>query len=60
MFFNSSKAQEIYEDRISVGCSEKWATIATIDEPMPQQTWQEIEYRLDVLRVTKGAHIEMY
>ena len=38
-----------------VGCSEK-----CIAEPMLQQTWQEIEYRLDVLRVTKGAHIEMY
>ena len=34
--------------------------IATIDEVMFQRTWQEIEYRLDVLRVTKGAHIEMY
>ena len=34
--------------------------IATIDEDMLQQTWQEIEYRLDVLRLTNGAHIEMY
>ena len=34
--------------------------IATIDEAMLQRTWQEIEYRLDVLRLTNGAHIEMY
>ena len=34
--------------------------IATIDAAMLQQTWQEIEYCLDVLRVTKGAHIEIY
>ena len=34
--------------------------IATIDKAMLQQTWQEIKYRLDVLCVTKGAHIEMY
>ena len=34
--------------------------IATIDEAMLQQTWQEIEYRLDVLRATNGAHIEVY
>ena len=34
--------------------------IATIDEAMLQRTWQEIEYRLDVLRATNGAHIEMY
>jgi len=34
--------------------------IATIDGPMLQRTWQEIEYRLDVLRATNGAHIEVY
>ena len=34
--------------------------IATDGEAMLQRTWQEIEYRLNVLRVTKGAHIEMY
>jgi len=31
--------------------------ITTIDEAMLQRTWQEIEYRLDVLRATNGAHI---
>ena len=34
--------------------------IATIDEDMLQRTWQEIEYRLVVLRLTNGTHIEMY
>jgi hypothetical protein len=29
------------------------------DEGMLQRTWQEIEYRLDVLRATNGAHIEV-
>ena len=33
--------------------------IATIGEAMLQRTWQEIEYRLDVLRATKGAHLEV-
>jgi len=23
-------------------------------------TWQELEYRLDICRATTGAHIEMY
>ena len=23
-------------------------------------TWQELEYRLDICRATKGAHIEVY
>ena len=32
--------------------------IATIDEDMLQRTWQE--YRLDVLCLTNGVHIEMY
>ena len=34
--------------------------ITTIDEAMLQRTWQEIEHRLDVLRATNGAHIEVY
>jgi hypothetical protein len=34
--------------------------IATIGEGMLQRTWQEIEYSLDVLRATNGAHIEVY
>ena len=34
--------------------------IDTIDEAMLQRTWREIEHRLDVLRVTNGAHIEMH
>ena len=34
--------------------------IATIDDAMLQRTWQEIEHRLDVLRATNGAHIEVY
>ena len=34
-------------------------TIATIDETVLQQTWQEMEYRLDMLRATNGAHVEV-
>ena len=33
---------------------------ATITEDMFENTWREIDYRLDVLRTTKGAHIEVY
>ena len=33
---------------------------ATITEDMLENTWREIDYRLDVLRKTKGAHVEMY
>jgi hypothetical protein len=34
--------------------------IDTTDEGMLQRTWQEIEYRLDVLHATNGSHIEVY
>ena len=33
---------------------------ATITEDMLGNTWREIDYRLDVLRATKGAHVEVY
>ena len=33
---------------------------ATITEDMLENTWREIDYRLDVLRATKVAHVEGY
>jgi len=33
---------------------------ATVTEDMLENTWREIDYRLDVLRTTKGAHVEVY
>jgi len=33
---------------------------ATITEDTLANTWRETEYRLDVLRATKGAHVEVY
>ena len=32
--------------------------VATIDNAMLGRVWQEFDYRLDVCRVTSGAHIE--
>jgi hypothetical protein len=34
------------------------ATVKNIDAPMLTRVWQELEYRIDVCRVTLGAHIE--
>jgi hypothetical protein len=34
--------------------------ISAIPADMLQRTWQELEYRLDVIRATNGAHIEIY
>jgi len=33
---------------------------ATMTEDMLENTWREIDYRLDVLRATKRAHAEVY
>ena len=35
------------------------AAIETVTPQLLQATWREIEYRLDILRATRGAHIEM-
>jgi hypothetical protein len=35
-------------------------TFPTITEDMSENTWREIDYRLDVLRATKGANVEVY
>ena len=32
----------------------------TITEDILENTWREFNYRLDVLRTTKGAHVEVY
>jgi hypothetical protein len=32
--------------------------VKNIDAPMLTRVWQELEYRTDVCRVTRGAHIE--
>jgi hypothetical protein len=34
------------------------AAVKNIDAPMLTRVWQELEYRVDVCRVTRGAHIE--
>ena len=36
------------------------SAIETVTRDMIQKTWQETEFRLDVSRATKSAHIEMY
>jgi hypothetical protein len=33
-------------------------SLKNIDAPMLTRVWQELEYRIDVCRVTRGAHIE--
>jgi hypothetical protein len=35
------------------------AAIGTVTLQMLENTWREIEYRLDILRAMKGEHIEV-
>jgi hypothetical protein len=35
-------------------------TMATVTPNMLQATWNEVDYRLDICRATKGAHTEIY
>jgi hypothetical protein len=32
--------------------------VAAIDRQMLQRLWQELDYRIDICRVSKGGHIE--
>jgi hypothetical protein len=34
--------------------------IASVTPDMLDRTWQEIEYRLDIIRATSGSHVEVY
>jgi hypothetical protein len=34
--------------------------ISAIPADMLHRTWQELEYRLEVIRATNAAHIEVY
>jgi hypothetical protein len=40
--------------------SQSWiiAAVKNIDAPMLTLVWQELEYHIDVCRVTRGAHVE--
>jgi hypothetical protein len=32
--------------------------VASVDEDILRSTWTELDYRIDICRVTKGSHIE--
>jgi len=32
--------------------------VASVDEDIVRSVWTELDYRIDVCRVTKGSHIE--
>jgi len=36
------------------------AAVKNINAPMLTRVWQEVEYRINAFRVTRGAHIENF
>jgi hypothetical protein len=36
------------------------AAVKNTDAPILKRVWQELEYRIDMCRVTRGAHIEYH
>jgi hypothetical protein len=52
----------VYEIKINELGDQKARTrdaVATVTQNMLQATWIEVDYRLDICRATKEAHIEI-
>ena len=53
---------EVYVPRLSASVPELKVRIRTVTETITadvlQTVWNELDYRVDVCRITKGAHIE--
>jgi hypothetical protein len=48
-----------YKQLLKLGvCASRNQEVQNIDAPMLTSVWQELKYRIDVCRVTRGAHIE--
>jgi hypothetical protein len=43
---------------LAVDSSDSLEAVAAIDGQMLQRVWQELDYMIDICRVTKGGHIE--
>jgi hypothetical protein len=43
---------------LSLGSSSITAVVALVDRDMLTRVWDEMDYRIDVCRITKGGHIE--
>jgi hypothetical protein len=42
---------------LPLGCSSITAAVALVDREMLTRVWVEMDYRIDVCRITKGGHI---
>jgi hypothetical protein len=49
----------IYVTKVRDLLAQTVEAVGTITPDMLQQTWAELDYRLDILCITKGAHVEV-
>jgi hypothetical protein len=65
LFTGTGKMKKIFLTTRDVRCGphgRRWArmiaAVQNIDAPMLTRVWQDVEFRIDVCRFTRGAHIE--
>jgi hypothetical protein len=60
LFTATGKLKKIFFDNYNDPCLKARiiAAVKNIDAPMLPRVWQELEYRIDVCRVTRGAQVE--
>jgi hypothetical protein len=56
--FSPHTGQHGYIDILSCCNDPGLKAVKNIDAPLLTRVWQELEYHIDVCRVTRGAHIE--
>jgi hypothetical protein len=56
VFLKKARAQSCRG--LPLGRSSITATVALVDRAMLTRVWDEMDYRIDVCRITKSGHIE--
>jgi hypothetical protein len=59
-FFWGCVKDEVFRPKIGSVVERINSAVASVKPQMLENTWREIEYRLDILRATNGAQIDMY
>ena len=58
--FRAKYAKDPPTDQTIRAWYKQFAAVKNVDAPMLTRVWQELEYHIDVCRVTRGAHIERH
>ncbi|GBM62967.1 hypothetical protein AVEN_131141-1 [Araneus ventricosus] len=63
MFFSCYVKDVVYQSEVHNVVELKQripAAIETVDQDILQRSWMEFEYRLGIIRATKGSYVELY